>query len=79
MSQSRAIYNAASVYLQRPGVGGLDEEGLEALVGDEGEAVHGEDVRVAAPDPRHRLVAQLPHLRTTTISPVCHTSRSQSS
>lgn len=67
------------VYLQRPGVGGLDEEGLEALVSDEGEAVHGEDVRVAAPDPRHRLVAQLPHLRTTTISPVCRASGPESS
>lgn len=51
-------------HLQRPGVGGLDEEGLEPLVRDEGEAVHREDVRVAAPDPRHRLVAQLPHLRS---------------
>lgn len=52
--------------LQGPGVGGLDEEGLEALVRDEGEAVHGEDVRVAAPDPRHRLVAELPHLQRVT-------------
>lgn len=50
-------------YLQRPGVGGLDQEGLEALVGYEREAVHRQDVRVAAPDPRHGLVAQLPHLR----------------
>lgn len=49
-------------HLKRPGVGSLDKECLKALVGDEGEAVDGEYVRVAAPDPGDGLVAELAHL-----------------
>lgn len=48
--------------LKRPSVGGLDEERLEPIVGDERVAVHGEDVGVPTANPRHGLVAQLFYL-----------------
>lgn len=59
---------SATTHLECPGVGSLHEEGLEALVGNESEPVHREDVRVAPSDPRHRLVAQLPHLHGCIVS-----------
>ncbi len=40
-------------YLQRPSIGRLDQKRLEPFVRDEREPIHGQNMGIAAPDPRN--------------------------